>query len=267
MFDSARPVVVFVLACASAAGCASFAKKPPTPADDIPPRAAAGMTAPPGERYYILVFGSQSTPRRPKYTHSWATAVRVTGADGPGEPAIEEHTISWMPATLDIRPLARVPETGVNLGLRLTVEEMLKHDERVSVWGPYEIGPGLFHRFLVQKQFLESGRVGYQCIDSWGEAARLGSGCDCIHAITDMDPEFDRREYPLSRFGAAASRHLVRQLHERPIIIGPGRDHGWLLGALGLGEYPLVRQTHVGLVVENTPENVEEYLRRTTSGR
>ena len=151
----------------------------------------------------------------------------------------------------------------MNLGLRVTIDEMLRHDEQVSVWGPYEIGPGLFFRFLIHKQFLESGRVGYQCIDSWGEAARLGSGCDCIHAITDIDPQFDRREYPLSRFGAAASRHVVRQLHERPIIIGPGRDHGWLLGALGLAGYPLVRQIHVGFVVENTPQNVEEYLRRT----
>ena len=71
------------------------------------------MIAPQGERFYIIVFGSQSTPRRPKYTHTWATVVRVTGADSPGEPAVEEHTISWMPATLNIRPLARIPETGV----------------------------------------------------------------------------------------------------------------------------------------------------------
>jgi hypothetical protein len=265
MFDSIHPVVVLVLACLSAVGCASFAKKPPTPADDIPPRVSAGIISPPGERYYILVFGSQSTPKQAKYTHTWATAVRVTAADGRIEATVEEHTISWMPRTLVIRPLARASETGVNLGLHVTIDEMLKHDERVSVWGPYEIGPGLFQRFLIQKQFLESGQVGYQCIDSWGEAARLGTGCDCIHAITDMDPQFDRREYPLSRFGDAASRHIVRELRERPVIIGPGRNHDWLLAALGLGEYPLVRQYHVGLAVENTPQNVEEYLRRASA--
>jgi hypothetical protein len=266
MPDGIRHTLCYGLFCALAAGCAALAKKPPTPADDIPVRYAATMTAPPGERYYILVFGSQGHPKRPKYTHTWATMVRVTCTDGPSAPTTEEHTISWMPTSLNIRPLARVPEPGTNLALRFTIEEMLRNEERVSVWGPYEVGPGLFHRFLVQKQFMESGLVGYQCIDSWGEAARLGTGCDCIHAITDMDPQFDRREYPLSRFGEAASRNVVKQLHERPIIIGPGRDHSWLRAALGLNQYPLVCQTYTGCVIENTPENVEAYLNRT-SGR
>jgi hypothetical protein len=60
-------------------GCASFAKQTPTPAAEISPREAAAMKAPPEVRYYVLVFGSESRPRRPKYTHSWATLVKVTG--------------------------------------------------------------------------------------------------------------------------------------------------------------------------------------------
>jgi hypothetical protein len=261
---SASPVVAQLVAVALAgAGCATFAQKPPTPADDIPADVARTAIAPPGERYFLLVFGSQSSPKRPKYTHTWATLVRATGCGGPGEPAVEEHTISWMPASLDIKPLARRPEPGANLGLHFTVEEMLRHDERVSVWGPYEVGPAFYQRFLVQKQFLESGRIGYQCIDAVGEAGRLGTGCDCIHAFTDMDPQFDRTEYPLTRFGDAGSRNIVRQLHGRPIIIGPCRDHGWLLPRLGLDRYPITRQTYCGPVVENTPENVEAYLRKS----
>ena len=31
-----------------------------------------------GEKYYVLVFGSQTTPARTNYSHSWATFVRVT---------------------------------------------------------------------------------------------------------------------------------------------------------------------------------------------
>ncbi len=47
--------VVLVMACACAAsGCAALAKKPPTPADDISPRQAAAIAAPPGERYFVL---------------------------------------------------------------------------------------------------------------------------------------------------------------------------------------------------------------------
>jgi hypothetical protein len=145
-----------------------------------------------------MVFGSQSIPKMPRYTHSWATVVRVTDRDGQGLRPLEERTISWMPASLNINPLSRYVEPGVNLSLNFTIEEMLRHDERVSLWGPYEVGPGLFHRFTVQKDYLESGKIDYQCIDSFGEAARTGRGCNCIHGITDMDPEFDRNQYPLS---------------------------------------------------------------------
>lgn len=263
----ARCPLPAAVALAVATGCASLATKPPTPADDIPPEAGLTAVAPPGERYYLLVFGSQSAPKRPRYTHTWATAVRATGCDGPGGPAVDEHTISWMPASLDIRPLALRPEPGANLGLAFTIEEMLRHDERVSVWGPYEVGPGLFRRFLVQKEFLESGRVGYQCVDSVGEAGRLGTGCDCIHAVTDMDPLFSRSRYPLTYFGEAASLHIVRQLHTRPVVIEPGRDHGWLLPALGLDRYPLVHRTYTGPAVPYTPENLAAYLRQQRAGR
>jgi hypothetical protein len=254
--------VVLVVAC----GCASLANKPPTPADDIPPRQAAAIPAAPGERYFILVFGSQSTPKRPKYTHSWATVVRVTGCDGTGAAAVEEQTISWMPASLDIHPWSFRVEPGANLPLHFTIEEMLRNDERVSVWGPYEVGPGLAYRFAVQKAFMESGRVGYQCIDSVGEAAKSGAGCDCIHAVTDMDPLFDRNRYPLAYFGDSASRNIVLQLHTRPIIICPEADHGWLLPLLGLDKYPVERRAYFGRTVPYTPENFEQYLRRHDRG-
>ena len=254
--------VVLVLACSAAGGCSSLAKKTPTPAAEISLRQAASILAPPGERYFILVFGSQSTPKQPKYTHTWATVVKVTGCDGPGAPTVEEQTISWMPASLDIHPNSFRVEQGANLALHFTIEEMLRHDERVSVWGPYEVGPGLHHRFLVQKGFMDSGQVGYQCIDSIGEAARCGNGCDCIHAVTDMDPLFARNRYPLSYFGEAASRHVVHQIHIRPIIICPEKDHGWLLPMLGLDKYPIIRRNYFGRTVPATPENVERHLRR-----
>jgi hypothetical protein len=251
------------LLCALAGGgCSSLAVKPQTPADDISPREAAAITAPPGERYFLLIFGSQSTPKTPKYTHSWACVARVTGCDGPGAPTVEQHTISWMPASLDIRPWSFKVEPGANLDLHFTIEEMLRHDERVSMWGPYEVGPGHFYRFSIQKVFMESGKVGYQCIDSVGEAGRTGHGCDCIHAVTDMDPQFDRERYPLRYFGEAASRHIVEQVQTRPIIMCPEADHSWLLPLLGLDKYPITRRCYHGRSVPNTPENLERFLQR-----
>jgi hypothetical protein len=254
----ARPGLLVLLALAAApAGCASLANQPPTPARDIPPGPPGAV---PGERYFLLVFGSESRPKRAKYTHSWATMVRVVEDPGGGEPAVEPHTISWLPTSLDIRPLSFRVEPGANFDLASTLDEMFRQNEHVSVWGPYEVGPRLFERFLVQKAFLETSRVGYQCVDSVGEAARTGGGCDCIHAVTDMDPLYARDRYPLAYFGEAGSRHLVRQFHTRPAIIHPGECHDWLLPRLGLDRYPVERQTWNGRVVENTPENVERYL-------
>jgi hypothetical protein len=253
--------LVIVSLCA-VTGCAALVNKPNTPADNISPRESAKITAEPGERYFVLIFGSQSTPKRPKYTHSWATVARVTGCDGPRGPAVEELTISWMPESLDIQPLSFKVEPGKNLDLHFTIEEMLRNKESISVWGPYEVLPGLAYRFRVQKEFMESGKVSYQCIDSIGEAARTGDGCDCIHAITDMDPLFERNRYPLRYFGDAASQNIVRQIHTRPIIISPKADHGWLLPLLGLDKYDIKRRTYHGRTVPYTPENLERYLSR-----
>jgi hypothetical protein len=37
-----------------------------------------------GERYYSMIFGSQSSPKLLRYTHTWATFIRVEG-EGDGE--------------------------------------------------------------------------------------------------------------------------------------------------------------------------------------
>src|SRR4051794_29572451 len=48
-----------------------------------------------GERYYALIFGSQSSPKRLKYTHTWATFVRVVGeGNDPNGYQIYQHSIS-----------------------------------------------------------------------------------------------------------------------------------------------------------------------------
>jgi len=253
-------LLLVALPCA-ANGCAALATKPPTPADDISPRQSAAITAPPGERYFVLIFGSQTCLKHPKYTHTWATVVKATGCDGPGTPRVEPQTISWLPATLNIRVWSLCVEPGANLELNFTIEEMLRNGERVSLWGPYEVRPGFAYRFSVQKAFMESGQVGYQCIDTIGEAAH-GTGCDCIHAITDMDPIFDRSRYPLAYFGDAASLNIVRRLQTRPVIMCPESDHSWLLPLLGLDKYPIVRRSYSGPSLPYTPENLEEYFRR-----
>ena len=65
-----------------------------------------------------------------------------------------------------------------------TLEYARQNRERVSLWGPYECRTSFYRRFLVQKHFLETSGIGYQCVDNWGEAAHAGDGTNCIHAIT-----------------------------------------------------------------------------------
>src|SRR5688572_16298748 len=81
-----------------AAGCGLRAVRPPTPAARLD--SAALDHARPGERFYAVVFASQSVPRLPALSHTWATVARAV--DRPGaSPALEVHTISWLPASLE----------------------------------------------------------------------------------------------------------------------------------------------------------------------
>jgi len=229
-----RRVALVLFAC-TAAGCAGGGQSL-SPAQDLSPEAIPN-DAVPGERFYLLVFGSESTPKVPRRTHTWATVVKTVEAPGSGPQVAEVHTISWMPATLDIHPWRFTPEPGRNLELHETIRMALGFREHIAMWGPYEIYPRGYRRFLMQKAYMESGQVGYQCIDTVGEGAK-GSGCDCIHAVTDMDPQFERNYYPLTRFGIAGSQFIVQQLFERNLLVS-GETHSWLNGPLGLCNYPI----------------------------
>jgi hypothetical protein len=234
-----RQVAAAVLVC-SAVGCASRAQTL-SPVHALP-REAISNDPVPGERYYLLVFGSQTTPRVPRFSHTWATVVKTVEASDGAPQVAEVHTISWLPADLALNPWRFTPEPGRNLELDETIRLTLRFREHITMWGPYEIQPQAYRRFLLQKAYMESGRVGYQAIDTVGKGAD-GSGCDCIHAITDMDPEFDRGYYPLIRYGFSGSRFIVRQVFERKLLISED-THPWLETPLGLCNYPIDRRSY-----------------------
>jgi hypothetical protein len=153
-----------------------------------------------------------------------------------------------MPATLRIRPQSRHPEPGVNLGLYESIAQMKSHTEEIAMWGPFVLRTASYRRFLIQKEFLESNAIGYQCVDNRGEAARRGNGCDCIHALTDLDPEFDRTRYPLRWYGEAGSRNIVDQCVRRHAVLDNGRCNDWLLSRLGLDCAGIIRRCTDGPV-------------------
>jgi hypothetical protein len=246
-------LLVWLTLLAAGAGCSLLANKTPTPAARISVAEAAQIPPVPGERFYLLLFGSHDRARRPANTHTWATLVKTTEQPDGAAPALEVHTISWLPTTLDIHPLRFQVEPGTNVDLHSTIQNSLRTDQQIAMWGPYEVSHTLAYRFRTQKDFLESGAVGYQCVDNIGEAARTGLGCDCIHAITDMDPIYARWRYPLFFYGQTATEHLVRRLMHSPIFINPPLTHDWLIAPLGLCHYPIDQRTYRGRIVPYQP--------------
>ena len=69
--------------------------------------ASADAPAPscPPARYYLLLFGGQGNILRPRTAHTWATYVRAQPRPD-GTVGLDQFTISWLPATLYIRPWA-----------------------------------------------------------------------------------------------------------------------------------------------------------------
>jgi hypothetical protein len=214
------------------------------PAPVAPPVVVPRVAAPPdaeptasdGARYFVIVFGSESVPKRARYTHTWATMVKATpDPAAPDTYSLEVQTISWVPRSLVIRPLALRPECGVNLSLEATLRDCFCKGECVCMWGPYEydpcIAPAVYQRVLNQIRRLNCGAVLYKCIDpDTGPRSRYIS--DCIHAVTDLDPFEPRPFYnEFQNYGMDASRRVVMIMAGRHRF-DPTATQPWIADAL-----------------------------------
>lgn len=212
----------------------------------VSPDSPAIQPGGPKERYFLLVFGSQSTPKRPKYTHTWATIVKASpGKEDPSAFDLTSHTISWLPRTLNVRVLRLRPECGVNLSLMQTINTVRSQGECVALWGPYEldpvVAPQIYDKFLRQVARLNSGRVLYKAVDpDYGSGSTYIS--NCIHAVTDLDGLTRRGSYDeIRNNGFAASQYLAG------VMIRSGKvdssvTHEWVAEALGLNKYCIQRR-------------------------
>lgn len=201
--------------------------------------AGAPSTAPAGEVYYVMVFGSQTHPKQLRYTHTWATFIKATGeGNDPNAYALEYNTISWLPATLEVKVWRPRAEPGVNLDLYQTLRAMHANGESVTMWGPFIVGPEVYGRSLEVQRIIASGAPRYRAISGPGNL--LVS--DCIHAVAAVDPDFGRGHYPLIRIGKPASRYIARQIMTRTPAKGIEQeryDNSWLIPRLGLDRYPI----------------------------
>jgi hypothetical protein len=179
------------------------------------------------DRFYVVVFACDNNPPAARGAHTFATFLKVEDAKA-GEKAkpVEMVTISWLPASLDVRLLAP-PERGNNFDLPSTLKIAQSQKTMVAAWGPYEIKKELFDRAVGQAKRLNSGTVAYKALDG---RLRPEAATNCIHAVSDVvdGPLLDTGK----AFGAPASR-LVLQ-HLSPWIVEPQTIHRGVVGALGV---------------------------------
>jgi hypothetical protein len=187
------------------------------------------------DRHYLLVFGAQTHPKIPRYTHTFCTIVKVAEpAPGCSAVGLEAHTISWLPVTLNIKPFRLHAEPGHNLTLDETLRWAAGNNMRVSLWGPFAVTEYFYERLHHTYLRFERGEYLYRAIDP---PRRGDVTSDCIHAVTDIDREHSRRRYRVLGSGDEVTRKFVRDLRDQGRLSLPCEDMSWLDAVLGLDPY------------------------------
>jgi hypothetical protein len=156
-----------------------------------------------------------------------------------GSVAIESVTISWLPAHGPVRPFKLRPEAGKNYSLEETFAIAAKQEARVSLWGPYEINSERYHLAVEQAELLESGAVRYRVIDTLGLDKSIAH---CVHAVTFADPVLSRAIQPVVQVGEPGTSRLAARYLRRGALVGGAVTHDWLIPALDLVRFDLVRR-------------------------
>jgi hypothetical protein len=197
-------------------------------------------TAAAEDLYFVIVYGAQRRPiNQPRYTHTWATFVHLNGC-GPDPRTYQAtfFTISWLPATLEIKPGRLRPEQGRNLTHAETVAWCEQNCMEIAQFGPYQTRPELFELCLHRWGHLERGEFQYRATDvlngrAWREV------CNCIYAVLDFD-ERDPAIRPVTfGFGYRASAFVTRRLQSW--YSDGDREHHWVSEMIGAQTYPTVR--------------------------
>lgn len=190
------------------------------------------------DRYYIVVFGTQSVPYRIRYTHTWATFVKTTTADG-AETVAAVDTISWLPATLKVRPLAVRPEVGVNLTLAQTQAVVADFGGRVSLWGPYPIDAEHYANVITRKHDLEAGAYLYR---GMGGCTKDSFVSNCAQAYTRPVPVLGQRYLQPCPWAGEGPTGVLVERYVKAGAISDSSTADWLLPAIGADRYPYTRR-------------------------
>jgi hypothetical protein len=192
-----------------------------------------------GDVYFMTVYGAQRPViNQPRYTHTWATFIRLSGEGCElRQYTAQAFTISWLPATLKVRPSAIHPEPGVNLTLQKTLEWCAANRMETKQLGPYQISQDLWNLAFRRFDQLESGGMQYRASDLFN-AGRSGGVCNCIYSVLDLegrDPAF--RPVTLG-FGDLGSWFVARRL--TPYIVNRRVTYPWVSDMIGVRNFPQV---------------------------
>ncbi|MBM3982402.1 MAG: hypothetical protein FJ304_19460 [Planctomycetes bacterium] len=199
--------------------------------------APSAEPAPPAPRYYFLLFAQQSVPFVPRTSHTYATYVKATPT-ADGKSAVEQVTISWLPAEGPVEPLRLRSSPGKNFSLEETFAIAAKDRARVSMWGPFEIDATRYDLAVAQVRALDSGAVRFRTLDSLG---RNRSVSHCVHAVTYTDPNLQWLRQPVLKVGEPGTAKLAIKYAESGAFLST-ETHDWLLPVLGLDKQPVVRR-------------------------
>lgn len=198
---------------------------------------ASGASANSLRRHFMIVYGFQDAINTPRNSHTFATFLESSWSESTGDfTGIQVHTISWYPASMEIRIFRLLPEAGVNLELAETLDLVASLGVSVMRWGPVEISEDLYHTALRQIDFLQSGAVGYIAEDSFRRNAAYsrepGGALNCIHAVSDIGG-FLRTG--VSR-GFEATRFVFAFLN--PDFLSSSDSNEWVATQIGVADIP-----------------------------
>jgi len=193
---------------------------------------APGVSA--ADNYYFTLFTAEATPYRAEKTHTFFAITRIPQAGG----QVENHEMSWLPATLKVRGVALLPEKGFNLSVADTLALCRRENMRVSVWGPFQIQPELFNKLHNQITRLETGKIKYKGTDNLYPSP---IAMNCYHAIWNVSDPFKKFVGPFTSGDATGGKtvHLFREW-----IITPEQTHDDILKVIGVDQEVLTRRSH-----------------------
>lgn len=186
--------------------------------------------------YFMILFSQDGPGHEPWLSHTFATFIKATGNRADKDHfRLEHHTISWLPASGDVRLLRLRPETGKNFRLKETLKLARSLNTRISMWGPIQIEKKLYQRALRQVKRLNQEKIAYKAIDG---RFRPDVASNCFHAISDIDTDNGFLNTGTAHGDEASAMVLM---HLRRWLIHPENVHDWVTQRLGLNDSGIVR--------------------------